>query len=134
MLDAAGDAVVEIGHGDNYSSDTMRCMADPFETVRKHCLAKPGAVQDEPWPGDHAWKVGGKIFAMGGEEKFSVKSTPDKQSVLIQHPHITVASYVGRFGWVTIQVSDEDTLGLTLDLIDESYDMVAAKVPKSRRS
>lgn len=108
-------------------------MTDPFETVRAHCLAKPGAVQDEPWPGDHAWKVGGKIFAMGGSEKFSVKSTLDKQAVLVQHPSISVASYVGRFGWVSIHVTDEDTLGLTLDLIDESYEMVATKASKRGR-
>lgn len=132
--DAVGDVVFEGGHGLYYSSDTMRCMGDVFETVRAHCLAKPGAVQDEPWPGDHAWKVGGKIFAMGGEGKVSVKSTPDKQSVLIQHPHISVASYVGRFGWVTIEIEDAETLALTLDLVDESYDMVAAKLPNRRRA
>lgn len=106
-------------------------MPDFFEAVRKHCLSKPHAVQDEPWPGDIAWKVGGKIFAMWGSNGSAcVKSTLDKQAALIQHPHISVASYVGRFGWVTIELPDKDMLDLTLDLIDESYGLIAAKLPK----
>ena len=31
-----------------------------------YCLAKPGAVADEPWEGDLVAKVGGKIFAFLG--------------------------------------------------------------------
>jgi len=96
-------------------------------TIRNHCLAKPGAIEDEPWPGDTAWKVKGKIFAMGGKKAVTVKSTPEKQSALVLLPAISKAAYVGRFGWVTIELQDKETLDLALDLIDESYAMVAGK-------
>ena len=105
-------------------------MDDMFARVRAHCLAKPGAVQDEPWPGETVWKVDGKIFAMGGQTAITVKSTPDKQEALIQHPQIRKAAYVGRFGWVTVEPEDEDTFELALDLIDESYESVASRRKK----
>ena len=95
--------------------------------IRKHCLSKPGAIEDEPWPGDTAWKVAGKIFAMGGKSAVTVKSTLEKQAALIMHPAITKAAYVGRFGWITIELKDKDTLDLALDLIDESYEAVKPK-------
>ena len=107
-------------------------MRDLLTKVRKHCLAKPGAVEDEPWPGDIAFKVKGKIFAMAGKTAITLKSTPDKQAALIQHPNIEKAAYVGRFGWVTIKPEDKGTLDLALDLIDESYDSIV-KPKKTKR-
>lgn len=102
-------------------------MQDPFERIRSHCLAKEGVIQDEPWPGDIAWKVNGKIFAIGGHESLTVKSTVERQEMLVMHPHIRKAAYVGRFGWVTIDLVDMDTLALALDLVDESYESIAKK-------
>lgn len=95
--------------------------------IRKHCLSKPNAIEDEPWPGDTAWKVNGKIFAMGGRTAVTVKSTLEKQAALIMHPNISKAAYVGRFGWVTIDLKDKETLDLAIDLIDESYNAVRPK-------
>jgi len=95
-------------------------------------MAKPGAFEDEPWPGDTAWKVGGKIFAMGGNTAVTVKSTPAKQASLTMHPSITKAAYVGRFGWVTVQLESKDDLLLALELIDESYDLVTKRKVKKR--
>ncbi|MEA2552590.1 MAG: hypothetical protein QOJ65_766 [Fimbriimonadaceae bacterium] len=108
-------------------------MKATIDRVRAHCLAKEGATEDEPWPDDKAWKVRGKIFAMWGGDAITVKSTPDKQSALIQHPNISVAAYVGRFGWVRIDPKDKATLDLALDLIDESYEMITAKKAKSTK-
>lgn len=109
-------------------------MPAAFDKIRAYCLAKPGAFEDEPWPGDKAFKVNGKIFAMSGGESLTVKSTVEKQEVLILHPHIRKAAYVGRFGWVTIELV-EDMLDMAFELIDESYEVVAKKQSaKSRKS
>ena len=105
-------------------------MGDSFDKIQAHCLAKAGAVQDEPWPGDTAFKVKGKIFAMGGHEAVTVKSSVEKQEMLIMLPHVRKAAYVGRFGWVTVDLVDEETLALAMDLIDESYEAVASKGKK----
>lgn len=107
-----------------------------LESLRKKCVAKPGATEDEPWPSDKVWKVHGKMFAIYGTENghASMKSTLDKQAVLIQLPHVSVASYVGRYGWVTVEVTDEESLELALDLIDESYELVRSKLSKKART
>lgn len=101
---------------------------DAFQSIKAYCLAKTNVVEDYPW-GDVAWKVGGKMFACGGDGQntVTVKSTPDQQSVLIQHPSIERAAYVGRYGWVTISVTDQETLEMAEDLIDQSYDLIASK-------
>ncbi len=46
---------------------------------------------------------------------------------------VEVASYVGRFGWVTVTVTGRDTLDLARCLIDLSYDMVRGKGPRAPR-
>lgn len=107
---------------------------ETFEEIKAYCLAKPGAFEDHPW-GDTVFKVGpkGKIFCFCGEETAvtTVKSTIEKQSALLQHPHIEMAAYVGRHGWVTVQLRDEDTYRFAFELIDESYDLVAPKRKES---
>ena len=75
-----------------------------------------------------------KIFAVSsdGSNRVTVKSSPDEQSRLIEHPAIEVASYVGRFGWVTITIKSKPTLQLALGLIDESYDSIVVRRSKQK--
>jgi len=102
--------------------------------VQQHCLSFPGAWEDYPW-GDIVWKVGTKIFCfLGGSGNLAgvtVKATQDDADALCQMPHIQRARYIGRHGWVSVTVADEAALGQALDLIDESYRLVAA--PSRRR-
>ena len=91
-------------------------------------------MEDYPW-GDVAWKVAGKMFACTGRDSnvVTVKSTVEKQSALVQHPAIRIASYVGRYGWVTVTIGDEETLDIALDLVDESYEAIKSK-PRGKRT
>lgn len=109
--------------------------ADVFAALGAACGQKPRAHWDTPWEDHVAWKLEGKIFCIltPGEARMTVVSTLDKQSALIQHPNISVAPYVGRFGWVAVEIPDQDTLDLAIDLIDESYELVRMKLPKSKR-
>lgn len=102
--------------------------AEVFQAVQSHCVSKDGAVEEYPWE-DVGWKVKGKLFCIGSKDHnvFTVKSTIEKQQALIQHPHIRVAAYVGRYGWVTMDILDEADCELALELIDESYDLVSKK-------
>jgi predicted DNA-binding protein (MmcQ/YjbR family) len=106
---------------------------DAYASVREHCLSKQGVVEEYPW-GDVVWKVRGKIFAgsSDGNNRVTVKSSPDEQSRLIEHPAIEVAKYVGRFGWVTITIKSKKTLQLALELIDESYDSIVVRGSKRK--
>ncbi len=104
-----------------------------FLTIQGHCLKKPGATEDYPWE-HHAWKIGGKAFCFGtaGSAGITVKATLDEQAVLTMLPHIEVSKYVGRYGWITVAPTDDETLGHALELIDRSYDLVRAKQGKKR--
>ena len=64
--------------------------------------------------------------ALGGEEVTSVtvKAAPEDADVLVQMPHIAVAPYVGRYGWVTVAIEDEAALDQAMALISMSYDLV----------
>lgn len=104
-----------------------------FTALQKYALAKPGAKEEYPW-GDAIWKVNGKIFAGSCDEtgETTVKATLEEQAKLIRKPNIRVADYVGRFGWVTISVTNAKLLALAKDLIDKSYESVTAGKKKAR--
>jgi predicted DNA-binding protein (MmcQ/YjbR family) len=85
-------------------------------------------------------KVGGKIFAfLGGEDGFSItlKNTEDVvDQWRHEYPdHTGKASYLSETQWNVIRTTgpgapaDEEVR----DLIDESYALVVAKLPKSQR-
>ena len=109
---------------------------DRISAIRAHCIAQDSERVTEEYPWGHpVWKVSGKMFAAGPEDgaRVTVKATPDQQAVLIQHPAIRVADYVGRYGWVTIEITDSESLELALDLIDESFALVAPKKPPAKK-
>ena len=64
------------------------------------------------WDVDITFRVLKKIFAIGGEgaEQISVKATLDQQADLLDLDPETFKSapYVGRFGWVTVDLGRVD--------------------------
>jgi predicted DNA-binding protein (MmcQ/YjbR family) len=107
------------------------------EDLVAYCLAKPGAVPDEPWEGDRVAKVGGKIFAFLGEGGLGVKcgSTADEAAELrLRYPdHAAVMAYIGRYGWNTVVVDGTVPDEELRELVDASYDAVVAALPKRLR-
>jgi predicted DNA-binding protein (MmcQ/YjbR family) len=111
-----------------------------YRTLWEHAAAKPLAYEDHPW-GDTVFKVRGKgkIFVfLGGEsdEKCAgvgVKAPPDEVDSLLELPYIQRSKYIGRYGWVNVKVCDDEALKLALELVDDSYDLIAPK-PKRKRA
>lgn len=97
------------------------------EDIRAYCLDLADVWEDYPW-GDIVYKIGPKMFASLGADdgttSVTVKAAPEDAEILVQMPHITVAPYVGRYGWVTVAVGDEDALDQVMALISMSYDLV----------
>jgi hypothetical protein len=83
-----------------------------FEDVRRLALALPEAEEILTWETDLTFRVRGKIFAIGGEgaTRVSIKARPDRQAELIDLDPQTFASspYVGRFGWLTVDLERVD--------------------------
>jgi predicted DNA-binding protein (MmcQ/YjbR family) len=111
-----------------------------WDEILAHCLAKPGAWQDEPWEGDVVVKVGSKIFAFLGSEPASaigLKCASTREAAdewLLQYPDdASVMAYIGRSGWNSLRVGGAIPREELLEAIDASYDAVVSKLPKRDR-
>ena len=108
-----------------------------LETVRAICRRLPEVTEDVKWGGDLCFCVRDKMFVVVNLEpphQVSFKCTPDAFGELVERPGIIPAPYMARNMWV-----QEQELGETLDrrefeaLVRQSYELVVAKLPKSRR-
>jgi predicted DNA-binding protein (MmcQ/YjbR family) len=108
------------------------------EALRRYCLSFAQATENLQWGEDLCFKVGGKIFtvvSLGGvPQSMSVKCAPEKFSELIEQEGIKPAPYVGRYKWVLLESLDVLRDSEIKDLIRQSYEMVSAKVPKSKKA
>jgi predicted DNA-binding protein (MmcQ/YjbR family) len=103
-----------------------------------HCLAKPGAWQDEPWEGDVVAKVGPKVFAfLGAGTAVGVKcgrSREDADEWLTRYPDdATASAYIGRYGWNSLRVGGAIPDDEIFEAVDASYEAVVAALPKKDR-
>jgi hypothetical protein len=88
-----------------------------FDDVRRIAMSLPEAAEVVTWETDITFRIGGKIFAMGadGSSGVSIKADLETQAELIEMDPETFApsAYVGRFGWVTVQLDRVDPELLT---------------------
>ncbi len=79
-----------------------------FDDVRRIALSLPEAEEILTWETDVTFRVRRKIFVIGGDgaTRVSIKSTPFLQEALIERDPETFAraAYVGRFGWLTVDL------------------------------
>jgi predicted DNA-binding protein (MmcQ/YjbR family) len=104
----------------------------------EHCLAMPGAWQDEPWEGDVVAKVGDKIFAfLGSGDSVGIKCGNNREEAdeLVEAYPDDVAklAYIGRSGWNSVRLGGAVPDDEILELVDTSYRTIVGKLPKSRR-
>lgn len=112
-----------------------------YDEYDSYCGSFPGAARVIQWGGAHVWKVGDKVFAIGGWSKEDKPSITFKCSriafeVLKDMPGLRPAPYLASRGFSWIQMYDEPGLSDT-DLkehIAESYRLVAAKLTKKMRA
>jgi predicted DNA-binding protein (MmcQ/YjbR family) len=96
------------------------------ETIRSLALSLPESYEDEPW-GHPVFKVAdNRMFASMSEEdgcvRVTVKLTAEEREIAQLLPFVSRAPrYVGRYGWVTAEVRDEEALEAALEWVRESY-------------
>ncbi|PZS31379.1 MAG: hypothetical protein DLM58_11935 [Pseudonocardiales bacterium] len=107
-----------------------------------HCVGRPGAYLDHPWgEEDTVVKVGGKIFCFFGGETdalgFAAKNTREGiQAWRSRYPdHIGTGPYLNKELWSRIDLTatggpDDDEVR---ELVDDSYALIVASLPKSKR-
>ena len=95
------------------------------ERIRELALSFPEAYEDEPW-GYPVFKVADNRMFAGmsvGEQavELTVKLTAEEREIAQLLPFVSKARYVGRYGWITAHVTDEESLAAALEWLRESY-------------
>lgn len=109
-----------------------------IEWLREYCLSFKGAYEEIQWENHLLFKVGGKMFVLASfdntaENIMSLKSDPAKFEELIEQEGIIPAPYLARNKWISIQRSSKIKTNELKELINTSYELVFAKLPKKIR-
>lgn len=109
------------------------------DAIRDRCASLPGTTLDHPWgPEEEVFKVGGKAFAFlsAGDPplKVALKCDPNRVPGLRAiHPGITVPRYLDKNHWNSVALDERIPRDEVLELVDHSYDMVVARLPRRLR-
>ena len=106
-----------------------------------YCLAKPGVEETLPFgPDTLVMKVAGKMFALTGLDeadfRLNLKCDPIRAVELReQYPDLIIPGWhMSKKHWNTVYVENgELSDSLVRELIDHSYDLVVAGLPKKAR-
>ena len=110
-----------------------------IEEIRNYCLAKSGVSESFPFDENTlVFKVGNKIFLMTGLDHFplkiNLKCNPDKAIILREnHPQITPGFHMNKKHWNTIIIDGTMRDEILIEMINESYDLVVAKLTKKHK-
>ena len=115
-------------------------MADPArDRVIAACSAKPGSVEDYPFGAEVAvFKVAGKMFALvaldSSPGEVSLKCDPELAVALRgRYAAITAGYHLNKRHWNTVTLDGSVPHDELSDLIDHSYELVVASLPRAER-
>ena len=114
-------------------SDSLR------DRVIAACSAKPGSAEDYPFGDEVAvFKVVGKMFALvtlgPSPCSVSLKCDPDLAVGLRRrYAAITAGYHLHKRHWNTVTLDGSVPEAELLDLIDHSYELVVARLPRAER-
>ena len=110
-----------------------------LEDYNAFCSSLPHTTYVVQWGGAHVWKIGGKIFAVGGwnrddDEHLSVsfKVSPLAYDILKEQAGLRPAPYLASRGMKWIQRTSDETMSDAdfCDYLKESYRLVGAGLTK----
>lgn len=108
-----------------------------YDQYNKFCRSLPATTHVVQWSGSHVWKVGGKVFAIGGwgqadQPAFTFKVSENNFEVLRDQPGFRPAPYLASRGMKWIQQYDvDDTADEQLKYyLQESHRIVSSGLSK----
>ena len=110
--------------------------ADQLKSV---CLDQPSAEETFPFSAElSVFKVGGKVFALSdlgaAPLKISLKCVPEVAVKLrIEYPAVTAGYHLNKQHWNTVLLDGTVPDSLVREMIEDSYDLVRAKLPRAVR-
>jgi predicted DNA-binding protein (MmcQ/YjbR family) len=110
------------------------------QELRAFCLSFNAAVEDFPFnPETSVFKVQGKLFALTNLDALpltvNLKCDPeDAVRLRGEHPGLVVPGYhMNKRHWNTVTVDGDLPDRLVKELIEDSYDLVVAGLPRAER-
>ena len=110
-----------------------------YEEFNAFCASLPATSHVVQWGGSHVWKVGGKVFAIGGwgddQPGFTFKTSELSYEILKEQPGLRPAPYLASRGMKWIQdyarpgLSDDDLK----DYLRQSHRIVAQGLSKKKQ-
>lgn len=97
------------------------------------------SIQSQPFgPDCEVFKIFDKMFmligAYSGKLLVTIKCKPEKSLEYQElYPSISAGYHMNKKHWISIASGDEITVDLLQDLIKDSYDLVAGKLPVKER-
>jgi len=112
-----------------------------YKQFNEFCRKLPATTYVQQWGGAHVWKVGGKVFAIGGWEDraypgITFKVTPLSYDMLKTQPGLRPAPYLASRGMKWIQHYGKPGLKLTelKAYLRQSHRLVALGLSKKKRA
>ena len=108
-----------------------------YHEYNDFCRSLPATSYIVQWGGSHVWKVGGKVFAIGGWEKsdkpaFTFKTSELNFEVLRDHPGFRPAPYMASRGlkWIQQYNAPENSDEELKYYLKESHRIVSSGLTK----
>jgi len=110
-----------------------------IEDIRDFCLSKAEVTESFPFDNETlVFKVKGKMFLLAGINSplsINVKCGPEKaQELREKFPAVQPGYHMNKSHWNTIYIDGSLDDQLIYKWIDESYYLVASKLPKKERA
>jgi predicted DNA-binding protein (MmcQ/YjbR family) len=110
-----------------------------LDSLRRYCLVKPEATEDLPFgPDVLAFRVAGKIFALANLERVppavNLKCDPERAVDLRErYADVRPGYHMDKRHWNTVGLRGDVPGALVRDLVDHSYALVVAGLPRADR-
>lgn len=109
-----------------------------IESFRQYCLSLPAVTEELPFgPDTLVYKVAGKMFALtdiNTFESINLKCDPDLAVELRErYPAVLPGYHMNKKHWNTVLMDGSISNQLIRDWIRQSFDLVAASLPKATR-
>ena len=106
--------------------------------IRAVCKKLPGSTFDIKWGKDMCYSVGGKMFAVMGDHakqgpSISFKVEDNRFLELTDREGFIPAPYMAKHKWVLVRDMKKVTDMELAELVTRSHELVAAKLPRSKR-
>ncbi|GGG53702.1 MmcQ/YjbR family DNA-binding protein [Hymenobacter glacieicola] len=109
-----------------------------IEDFRDYCLLKAGVTEEAPFgPDTLVFKVAGKVFALTDINTFAsinLKCDPERaQELREQYEYVLPGFHMNKKHWNTVLMGTGIPNRQLQELIDHSYDLVRASLPRKQR-